>query len=838
LEEGSAQLSIPAVLGHWARATPDAPALLAPGRRPLTYAELYEQTRAVAARLRSVGIRPEDRVAIVHANGPELAAAFLAVSSVAVSAPLNPAYRMSELDLYLSDLGAKAMLVGRADDQLRVLADRRVIRLVEIEHDASAGAGAFTLSAGRAGRRSQLTPGRTALVLHTSGTTSRPKLVPLAHRALCLSARNIAETLELQNEDSCLNVMPLFHVHGLVGALLSSISAGASVICTPGFHAPSFHTWLSELEPTWYTAVPTMHQAVLARALSADGSGPTMRFIRSSSAPLPVHVHDELERVFGVPVIEAYGMTEAAHQLASNPLPPAARKRGAVGTGTGVEIGVLDPDLRPLPPGGIGEVVVRGETVFAGYESNPEANRESFVDGWFRTGDEGWIDEDGYLFLRGRTKEIINRGGEKISPAEVEEALLGHPDVEQAACFAVPHERLGEEVGAAVVVRAGAKVTERDLQQSVAERLADFKLPTVIRFVDEVPKGPTGKVERLTLADRLGIGANRVDAPVDYAPPSSAFQQEMASLWAETLDIPRVGVDDDFFALGGDSILAAELSARIAERHGTAPPLTMLMWTPTLGAFCSALENGSWKDDALIVPVQVEGSRPPLFVVHGLADEVLNVAALKRSLGDQQPLYALRARADTIEYDTVEDLAADYLREIRAVQPAGPYRFASMCSGGAIVMELTRCAVDRGEEVELAAVIDPRTDFGPRRVLSRYLRRGAEHARSGRLGWAVHLTLRAWVRRLTPARFRAELAPGEALARATSKLRRRYRLRRLPAPLTVISTMDYDVPREHWSKLAEDVRWYEVPAPHVTLFQQPHADVLGEVLARALREAT
>ena len=252
----------------------------------------------------------------------------------------------------------------------------------------------------------------------------------------------MAETLELRSDDRCLNVMPMFHVHGLVGALLSSLSAGASVICAPSFHAPSFHTWLSELEPTWYTAVPTMHQAVLARAASADGSGSSLRFIRSSSAPLPAHVHEGLERAFGVPVIEAYGMTEGRTSSRATRSRPA---RGRPVLWARADIGARD-----RPCGG-GEVVVRGETVFAGYESSPEANGEGFVDGWFRTGDEGWLDEDGYLFLRGRTKEIINRGGEKISPAEVEEALLGHPDVEQAACFAVPHERLGEEVGAAVV---------------------------------------------------------------------------------------------------------------------------------------------------------------------------------------------------------------------------------------------------------------------------------------------------------------------------------------------------------------------------------------------------
>jgi oxalate---CoA ligase len=821
--------SIPELLEHWAGTTPDAPALLAPGKQPLSYGRLYEQTRSVASQLRSIGIGADDRVAIVHGNGPELAVAFLAASSAGISAPLNPSYRMSELDFYLSDLRAKAMIVTSADPQLRVLEKRRVVRLLEIETSDTAEAGVFSLSSGRTRRRADVKPGDTALVLHTSGTTARPKLVQLTHRSLCLSAANVAGTLELSPEDRCLNVMPLFHIHGLVGALLSSLSAGASVVCTPGFHAPSFHGWLSELQPTWYTAVPTMHQAVLARA-PADLERSTLRFVRSSSAPLPSRVHEGLERAFGVPVIEAYGMTEAAHQLASNPLPPAVRKPGSVGVPTGVEVAVIGD-------GEVGEVVIRGDTVFAGYESNPEANAEAFVDGWFRTGDEGFFDEDGYLHLRGRTKEIINRGGEKVSPGEVEGALLAHPDVQQAACFAVPDDRLGEDVGAVVVLRDESLVTERELQQSVATQLADFKVPRIVRPVDEIPKGPTGKVQRIGLAERLGIAGRPPATDVAYAPPRTGRERELAELWAATLGVERVGLDDDFFALGGDSILAAELFAQIAERDGSAPPLTMLMWTPTLGAFCSALDDGSWQEDALIVPVQPRGSRPPLFVAHGLSDEILNVAALKRTLGDEQPLYAMRARLDRLDYDSVEELAEEYLREVRAVQPSGPYLFASMCSGGAIVIELARSAVERGEEVRLAAVIDPRFDFGPRGVLSHYLSRGAEHARNGKLGWAVRLTLRGWLRRATPARLRRELAPGEALARRTARLRRRYRLRHLPATLTVISTMDYDVPRSYWERLADRVNWYEVPAPHVTIFQQPHADALGRTLAQVLQEA-
>jgi oxalate---CoA ligase len=301
--------------------------------------------------------------------------------------------------------------------------------------------------------------------------------------------------------------MPLFHIHGLIAATLSSLAAGASVSCTPGFNALKFFTWFDEVRPTWYTAVPTMHQAILARAgrnLESIEAG-RLRFVRSSSASLPPQVMIELEETFGVPVIEAYGMTEAAHQMASNPLPPAPRYAGCVGLAAGPELGIMDEAGQLLPPGALGEVVIRGENVTTGYENNPSANASAFTNGWFRTGDQGTLDEAGYLRLTGRLKELINRGGEKISPLEVDAVLLDHPAVEQAVTFGMPHSMLGEDIAAAVVLREGASTSERDIRDFVAVRLASFKVPRRVLFLTEVPKGPTGKVQRIGLAKQLGI---------------------------------------------------------------------------------------------------------------------------------------------------------------------------------------------------------------------------------------------------------------------------------------------------------------------------------------------
>jgi acyl-CoA synthetase (AMP-forming)/AMP-acid ligase II len=349
--------------------------------------------------------------------------------------------------------------------------------------------------------------GDTALVLHTSGTTSRPKIVPLLQRNVLATARHITETLALTPDDVCLNIMPLFHIHGLMAATLSSLAAGAQVCCTPGFNALKFFAWLDEVKPTWTTAVPTMHQAILSRAGRNQEilARSRLRFIRSSSASLPPQVMAELEKTFRAPVLESYGMTEAAHQMAANPLPPRPRKPGSVGIAAGPEIAIMDEKGNILPKGEIGEIVIRGPNVTSGYEANAEANAKAFTNGWFRTGDQGLLDEEGYLRLTGRLKELINRGGEKISPLEVDEVLMDHPAVQQVVTFAIPHDKLGEEVGAAVVLREGKTATDRELRDFAATRLADFKVPKKIVLVAEIPNGATGKLARIGLAAKLGL---------------------------------------------------------------------------------------------------------------------------------------------------------------------------------------------------------------------------------------------------------------------------------------------------------------------------------------------
>jgi acyl-CoA synthetase (AMP-forming)/AMP-acid ligase II len=484
------------------RGDPNHPAVILPDADTTTsYRNLTEQVEALAASLRRSGLEPGQTVAIVLPNGLEYLATFLAVTRARlIAAPLNPAYKAEEFRFYLEDAGARVVIAPADAAAIREAANGLGLPVWLADRGADgrvrlAGEG-FTAGNGTA---APPVPDDTALFLHTSGTTSRPKGVPLTHANLMASVRNIGNHYQLTAADTGLLVMPLFHVHGLIGATLSLLHAGGTLVVPPRFSAGTFWPTARAHGVTFYSAVPTIHQVLLSRA-DADGaprrSG--FRFIRSCSSALAPATLQQLEDRFGAPVLEAYAMTEASHQMTSNPLPPAVHKPGSVGRGTNVDVAVMDEAGNLLPAGTAGEVVVRGPNVTRGYHNNPEANAVAFTHGWFRTGDRGVLDGDGYLTLIGRIKELINRGGEKISPLEVDAALLSHPAVAEAATFGAPDVKYGEEVHAAVVLKGDATVA--NLVAHCCGRLADFKVPKVVHFVKELPKGPTGKVQRRHLA--------------------------------------------------------------------------------------------------------------------------------------------------------------------------------------------------------------------------------------------------------------------------------------------------------------------------------------------------
>ena len=603
---------LPQLLKRQAKRIPDAPAILAPGRAPLTYGQLYQHIDKMGRTLRAMGIGRRDRVVVMLPNGPEMAVAILTVAASAACAPMNPAYRAEELDRYFADLRPRALIIQAGmDSPARRTAHSRDVPVIELATALDAQAGLFTLAGEEEGAPSHesVSPGDVALLLLTSGTTSRPKIVPLTHANICSSAYNCVAALALRETDRGLNMLPLFHGHGLNNNVLASLAAGASVVCSPGYDVNSFFAWLTAFRPTWYSAVPTIHRAILAQARHdrQRAADYRLRFVRSASAPLPPGIFAELEQTFETSVIESYGMTETASSfIACNPPPPRQRKPGSVGVPVGLDVAIMDERGALLPGGQRGEVVVRGASVMTGYDGDPLATEAAFAGEWFKTGDLGFFDDDGYLFLTGRIREMINRGGEKIAPQEVDEVLLGHPAVAEAATFAIPHATLGEDVASAIVLRSNAVATPKDIRQFATSRIADFKVPRQVFIVDEIPRGPTGKVQRIGLPAKLGL-ATRRPHPRAFVAPRTPLEKVLARRWAEILQVAKIGIHDDFFASGGDSLLATEVLGHVYEITQVELEVSRFFQAPTVAEVAHHLEKliqaGPTPRSSPIVPV-------------------------------------------------------------------------------------------------------------------------------------------------------------------------------------------------------------------------------------------
>lgn len=473
----------------------------------LSYGEFKIFNEKISRQLAATNIINSDRAAIVLPNGPLMASSFLSISSYMSAAPLNPSYKQEEFEFYLDDLKPKFLLVEPNSKSLAVIAAKNLnIPVFEMKISDNQPLGTFELFDKETNYKNPNDYDE-ALVLHTSGTTSRPKIVPLSNLNIFTSAVNISKSLKLTADDHCLNIMPLFHIHGLIAVLSASAKVGASVCASNGFNALKFLDLAETQNITWYSGVPTMHQAILLRAQKNSDKAKklNLRFIRSSSASLPPAIFEQLNDTFQTPIIEAYGMTEATHQMASNPLPPAIQKPGLVGMPAGPEICIMNDKNEKLSQGEIGEICIKGDNVTNGYENNPEANKQSFVNDWFRTGDEGFFDEDGYLKISGRLKEIINKGGEKISPLEVDNILMDFPPIDQALCFGYKDKMLGEDIAVAIKLKENKSCTEDDIKSYANEKLAKFKIPKKIFIVEDIPKGATGKLQRIGLAKKFGL---------------------------------------------------------------------------------------------------------------------------------------------------------------------------------------------------------------------------------------------------------------------------------------------------------------------------------------------
>tara|TARA_B100000579_G_scaffold438003_1_gene470750 strand:+ start:2541 stop:4034 length:1494 start_codon:yes stop_codon:yes gene_type:complete len=475
-------------------------AISIPNKEKISYKKLKILVDELSKKITSFGTQNEKPIIIVLKNNAEFMISFLAVTKTnSIAAPLNPDFTEEEFNFYLDDINP-SLIITTDGHPVISQANAKGVPVSTVFFENGSIDIDFQSEEYAEKDVSEPTENNSCLFLHTSGTTSRPKGVPLKHKNLLKSLDNIITTYNLSGEDIALVVMPLFHVHGLIGVALSTLASGGQIVIPEKFSASNFWRLQKEYNATWYSAVPTIHQILLIRADQDQAPKKSFRFIRSCSAALAPSVLVDLEKRFGAPVLEAYGMTEASHQMSSNPMPPEERKAGSVGKPTGVEINIMSMESmgNMLETNKIGEVVIKGENVTSGYHNNDDANKDSYVSGWFRTGDQGFIDEDGYLNLTGRIKELINRGGEKISPLEVDAVLLNHPSVNEAVCFAFPDEKYGEVVHAALVINS--EVTEKEIQEFCSKSIASFKIPEKIHFAEELPRTATGKIQRRNVA--------------------------------------------------------------------------------------------------------------------------------------------------------------------------------------------------------------------------------------------------------------------------------------------------------------------------------------------------
>ncbi|MDH3242747.1 MAG: non-ribosomal peptide synthetase, partial [Alphaproteobacteria bacterium] len=692
---------------------------------PLTYRDLTGLMDQAGEDLNALGFGRGDRIAVIGPNNPAIAALFLGIWDCATAVPLNPALSLGEFLIYLKDLKVQAVAVDSGiDTPARAAAQEIGLPILEIEHGDGPVTAKFDIRAESVSRTSSMQErpeiDDAALVLITSGTTTHSKIVPVSHRNFINKVRITVADMALTRADRCLNLMPMFHAGGLHGSLGGVFLTGGSLVFLPNFSAENFFHVVESLAPTWYTASSTFQHAIVAAAGNHNHAleRSRIRFIRVGAGPLDPQIRNDLERLFRAPVMGAYASTETG-QIAIDPLPPAVRKPGTAGRVAGLEVAIMGPENKPLGPGQRGEIVVNPTDIFGGYENDAAANAESFIAGWFRTGDEGMLDEDGYLTLTGRIKDIINRGGEKITPSEVEDAIKCHPDVAAAVIFPIPHATLGQEVAAAVVPEDGAILTEEMLSEFLRGRLAGFKLPRRIVITADIPKDPNGKVQRHALAQTFALEdaalSRAENRDADRRP--TALEAKLQQIWMELLSLDDIGLNDDFFILGGDSLQAVDLFLRIEEEMGRRLPRSILFEAGTVAKMAERIEASV--PSSCLVPIQPEGDRLPFFCIHDRNGEVLNYRQLARQMGDGQPFYGIQARGldgEDPPFANIEDMAEYYIKEIKKVQPLGPYFLGGYSMGGHVALVMSQRLRAAGEEVAFLALLDSYSNSGQRRV--------------------------------------------------------------------------------------------------------------------------
>jgi acyl-CoA synthetase (AMP-forming)/AMP-acid ligase II/thioesterase domain-containing protein len=717
--------TIAAEIRNWAEKHPDHSAIVCSDFVPLSYRSLQFLIDEVRASLRQAGFNRNARIAVAMPSGPQAALAIVAIACSSVAIPLSPRQSLSEIETCFAALRPGAVLLMKGTDSAaKQAAKRKGMTIIEAT-SSPGGVLGFSIIEPTIGmvaapdEPDEPDASAPAFILQTSGTAAEPKLIPFSHRNMLAAAARLQAWFSLTSQDRCLSVSPPFYSHGLKVTVFTPLLTGGSVAFPADASKFDYAEWFDDLRPTWYSAGPTLHRLILDQTLSRTDAkiGHSLRFILSGGAPLPRDVLVGLQDALAAPVVEHYGSSEAA-QIAANLPTPGRSKLGTCGIPWPDTVRIVGDDGNPLPQGEHGEILVGGPTLISGYLNAPEVNSASFSDGWFKTGDVGSLDEDGFLTLHGRKNEVINRGGEKISPIEIDEALLRHPAVAEAAAFSVPHPRLGEDVAAAVVLRPGMTATPVELRRYLQDHVASFKIPRRIAIRDQLPKGMTGKVMRRRLTETF---EEKVSAESQVSSPpvvgnasgeNSTLIEQLTTLWERLLKYKPLMLDDNFFEKGGDSLLAMEMLTELERLTGRAVPSSILFEATTIRQLAHELSVRTNVPAKPLFQMSSRGSRAPLLFFHGdYNGGGYYTAKLADQLGSDQPLIVVAPHGidGGRVPSTIEDMAADRLPSIINEQPKGPYRLGGYCVGGIVAFEVARLLVAAGKEVEMVAIIDPPT---------------------------------------------------------------------------------------------------------------------------------
>ncbi len=842
------------VLGSHAARDAPAPAIVAARLGTLSFGALARHVRQIGAKLAAAGIGRSSRVGIALQRGPEAALLNVAVSANATVVPINPNLPPAELREELKRIRLHALIVpGEAGLPSWVDEDESGVVLFKATKAASSFeeiALAPMNDVRRPAPPGQVAEQSWAAIFRTSGTTGPSKRVPVTHQNLIEMARKMERWLALTPADRSACIMPIYYNAGFKATLVAPLLVGCSVALPDQAGAHDIEQWLGELRPTWLTASPAFLQAVVEKLRgSSGGIADSLRFVLSTASYLPDHTRRELTRLLGKPVVEFYGLCEAG--MMTGPV-LSLEQSGSVGRIPDSELAIRDDNGGAVRPGQVGQVMLRGPSVMPGYLLDDiEGQPTGLLDGWLATGDLGSVDDRGLLTIVGRTKEIINRGGEKIAPYDVEKALLAHPAVREAAAFAVPHARLGENVGAAVVLHPGAGATSTELIDFAYERLAPFQRPRHVHVVDSLPLGPTGKISRPRLS------AAFADARRDTPPPAAPLEVLIAEIWQRLLKRRDIGMDDDFFEIGGDSLQATEMLLEVEETtHHRINPSDIRAQL-TIRVLCDRLAGAAAARDEAMTKVRA-GKGTPLFLCHGdFCGWGFYGFRLSEMLDGKGSVYLLHSLLDGAKgIDTIEDMASRYVAGVQAAAPEGPIRVAGYCHGGLAALELVRRLEAAGRTVEKVVLIDAfslnaRPVMRPIVSIVSWIGRwlpGGLGRKIGRSGmpsvWvlASHLLRRdpAILHRLTKTARSGSMRAWDASLRTTYyRAMSKYLPPHIRADIVCLLSEEYVGRKEYdaapWKHLAPHVQSGRLPGQHNTCVST-HVGDLAERLNREFAE--